>query len=86
MNKQIDMADNLQKPSGARSASEALSKMKENRQQQTSTTQSTQTSRPTITQNVVHQNSSNNSDDTGCGEIVFFVICFIVGFLICSML
>lgn len=82
------MADNLQNPSGARSASDALSKMKENRQRQTSTTQSTQTSKPHITQNAVprNNNNSNNNDDSGCGWILWFAVFFVIGFVICSML
>lgn len=82
------MADNLQKPSGAKSASEALSKMKENRQRQTSITQSTQTSKPHITHNAAHRNNNNinNDDDSGCGWILWFVVFSVIGCLCVSML
>lgn len=82
------MADNLQNSSGARSASEALSKMKENRQRQTSTSQSTHTSKPQITKNAAPRNNSNssNNDEIGCGGIIMFAVFFMIGFAICSML
>lgn len=84
------MEDNLHNSSGARSASEALSKTKENRQRQTSTSQFSQMSKPRITPNVVPQNtnnnSNNNSDDSGCGWILWVIIFFVIGFAISSML
>lgn len=82
------MADNLQKPSGARSASEALSKMKANRQRQTPITQSTQTSKPHITNNAAprNNNKTNNNDDSGCGWILWFAVFFVIGFVFFSML
>lgn len=82
------MEDNLQNSSGARSASEALSKMKENRQRQASTSQSSQTIKPRITQNSAPCNNSNssNGDGIGCGGIIMFAVFFMIGFAICSML
>lgn len=75
------MEDKQQNPTGAKRTSVALSSMKENRQRQTSTTPLTQTSKPKITQNSAPQN--NNKNDSGW---VWFVVFFIIGFVICSML
>lgn len=81
------MADNIQNPSGARSASEALSKMKENRQRPSTIAQSTQTSKPHITHNTVprNNNTNNKSKKSGCGWVVWFAVAIVITYLIFSM-
>lgn len=81
------MEENFQNSSRARSASEALSKIKEDRQRQKSTTKFEQTRKPQITRNAVpRNNNSNNSNDSGCGWILWFAAFFLIGVGICSVL
>ena len=79
------MEDNSQNPS-ARSASEALSKMKEDRQRRV-----TQASKPHISpkENRPNNSNKNNNGDSGCAVVLVilfaFSIFFAIGFYILSM-
>lgn len=84
------MDKNLQNKTGVKSASDALSKMKEERQRQTSTTRSVQSSKPRITtqNNTGSQGRYNeNNDNDGKAGIGCFwaAICFAIGFILFSM-
>ena len=82
-----EMEDNQQKDPGTRRVSDALSKMKDNRQRQASNTQSSLTNRPRITNTAPQNNNSGgNSDENGCVWFIVGIVAFFFGFFVLSML
>lgn len=75
------MTDNLHNSLDARRASDALSKMKEERQR-VSTTQSTHVQKPKIAPNSTPKNTSNKDNDDNKGCILFLAVIIGIGLLL----
>ncbi len=77
------MDNNSSGPQRKGSASEALNGMKRDRQR---VSNFSQTNKPRIQQNQPQKSNNDNDEDDGCGSVILYIVFFIIGLLIMSML